>query len=145
MSATRSSPPGVSGPTVTTRGSSAPVLPRATGLAADRHEYQRDFGVGADFRAALHGGPVIVGEIGTFKKEIALIGDAMNTTARILDACRDNGRTVLASATLLERLTDFAAVVAVEPLAPLALRGKSAPLEVSALERRATESFSARL
>jgi adenylate cyclase len=115
-------------------------------LAARRDDYQRDFGVGADFRAALHGGHVIVGEIGTFKKEIALIGDAMNTTARILDACRDNGRNVLASATLLDRLADFPAAIAVEPLAPLALRGKSAPLEVSALERRASApSFSARL
>jgi adenylate cyclase len=108
-------------------------------LAARREDYERDFGVGADFRAALHGGPVIVGEIGTFKKEIALIGDAMNTTARILDACRDSGRNVLASATLLERLADFPAAIAVEPLAPLALRGKAAPLEVSALERRASD------
>ena len=108
-------------------------------LAARRDVYQRDFGVGADFRAALHGGPVIVGEIGTFKKEIALIGDAMNTTARILDACRDSGHGVLASATLLERLADLPAAIAVEPLAPIALRGKSAPLQVSALERKTGE------
>src|SRR5271166_2616796 len=115
-------------------------------LAARRETYRREFGVNADFRAALHGGGVIVGEIGTYKKEIALIGDAMNTTARILDACRDSGRPVLASATLLERLADFPAEIAVEPLAPLALRGKSAPLEVSALERRASDpSFSAGL
>ncbi len=105
-------------------------------LAARRDDYLRDFGVGADFRAALHGGPVIVGEIGTFKKEIALIGDAMNTTARILDACRDSGRNVLASAALLERLADLPAAIAVEPSAPIALRGKSASLQVSALERK---------
>ena len=61
----------------------------------------------------------------------------MNTTARILDACRDSGRNVLASAALLERLADLPAAIAVEPSAPIALRGKSAPLEVSALERKA--------
>jgi adenylate cyclase len=113
-------------------------------LAARRDDYLRDFGAGAEFRAALHGGAVIVGEIGTFKKEIALIGDAMNTTARILDACRDTGRIVLASAALLERLTDLPAAIAVEPLKPIALRGKSAPFEVSALERKATGSAARR-
>ncbi len=61
----------------------------------------------------------------------------MNTTARILDACRDSGRVVLASAALLERLAELPAAVAVEPMAPLALRGKSAPLKVCALEHGA--------
>ena len=103
-------------------------------LAARRETYRREFGVNADFRAALHGGGVIVGEIGTYKKEIALIGDAMNTTARILDACRDSGRPVLASATLLERLADLPVAIAAEPLKPIALRGKSARLAVFALE-----------
>jgi adenylate cyclase len=105
-------------------------------LAARRHIYKRDFGAGADFRAALHGGPVVVGEIGSFKKEIALIGDAMNTTARILDACRDNGRFVLASAALLDRLSNVPATVELEPLPPIVLRGKSAPLDVVALNAR---------
>jgi adenylate cyclase len=105
-------------------------------LVARRHIYKRDFGAGADFRAALHGGPVVVGEIGSFKKEIALIGDAMNTTARILDACRDNGRFVLASAALLDRLSDVPTTVDLEPLPPIVLRGKSAPLDVVALDAR---------
>src|SRR5271166_5207735 len=112
-------------------------------LAARSENYRRDFGVGAEFRAALHGGAVIVGEIGTYKKEIALIGDAMNTTARILDACRDSGRVVLASAALLERLAELPAAVTVEPLAAIALRGKSAPLKVCALERGRNEPAAA--
>jgi adenylate cyclase len=41
--------------------------------------YEREFGVAADFRAGLHCGPVAVGEVGSLKKGIALIGDAMNT------------------------------------------------------------------
>jgi adenylate cyclase len=105
-------------------------------LAARVEAYKRDFGVGADFRAALHGGPVVVGEVGSFKKEIALIGDSMNTTARLLDACRESGRPVLASAALLERLERLPDGVVAEPMAPLALRGKAALLDVAALWRK---------
>ena len=74
-------------------------------LAARRADYEAEFGLRADFRAGLHCGPLVVGELGYLKKEIALIGDAMNTAARILEACRETGCRVLASATLLERLT----------------------------------------
>src|SRR6185437_11137631 len=43
--------------------------------------YEREFGLQVEFRAALHCGPVVVGEMGTVKKEIALTGDTLNTTA----------------------------------------------------------------
>ena len=55
--------------------------------------YEREFGLRAAFRVGLHSGPVVVGEMGTIKKEIALIGDTLNTAARIVDACRDCGET----------------------------------------------------
>ena len=90
----------------------------------------------ADFRAALHCGPVVVGELGYLKKEIALIGDAMNTAARILEACRDTGCAVLASATLLERLTGLPPGVAARALGPLPMRGKERALELYALAAR---------
>ncbi len=38
------------------------------------------------------------------KKEIALIGDTMNATARIVETCRETKNRVLASAALLDRL-----------------------------------------
>jgi adenylate cyclase len=41
-------------------------------------------------RASLHCGPVVVGEMGSVKKEIALLGDTLNTAARLVDACRDS-------------------------------------------------------
>ena len=43
--------------------------------------YIRDFGLRANFRAALHCGPVAIGELGTIKMEIAFLGDTMNTSA----------------------------------------------------------------
>ena len=51
--------------------------------------YEHTFGLRVEFRAALHCGPVVVGEMGSVKKEIALIGDALIHGLRIIDAGRD--------------------------------------------------------
>ena len=73
-------------------------------MAALGPSYEREFGQRVEVRAALHCGPVVVGEMGSSKKEIALIGDTLNTTARLVDACRETGESVIASATLLGQL-----------------------------------------
>ena len=106
-------------------------------LAANSADYDREFGERADFRAALHCGPVVVGELGYLKKEIALIGDAMNTAARIQQACRETGCDVLASATLLERLSALPPGVTLRALGPLPMRGKERAIELYALETAA--------
>ena len=86
--------------------------------------YERDFGFRPDFRARLHCGPVVVGELGFVKKEIALIGDAMNTTQRIQDACREADCRVLVSAALLDRIVALPAGVTARSLGPMPIRGK---------------------
>ena len=113
-------------------------------LEAGAAAYEREFGACADFRASLHCGPVAVGELGFLKKEIALIGDAMNTAARILDACRETGRPVLASAALLDRLAGLPEGVARRPLGPLAMRGKEQAVALFALETGAAEAGAGR-
>jgi adenylate cyclase len=102
-------------------------------LADGAGAYARDFGLAPEFRAALHAGEVVVGELGSRKKEIALIGDPMNTAARILEACRELDRPALASAALLERLGAPPEGVRTSSMSPLPLRGKAAPLELVAL------------
>jgi len=103
-------------------------------LAAGGTGYEREFGERADFRAGLHCGPVAVGELGWLKKEIALIGDAMNTASRIEQACRDTGCRVLASATLLERLAALPDGVTRRALGPLPMRGKEQAVDLFVLE-----------
>ena len=103
-------------------------------LQAQAPAYQREFGQRADFRAALHCGPVAVGELGTLKKEIALIGDTMNTTQRIQEACRATSNRVLASVALLDRLAALPSGVTRRPLGELPMRGKERPLELYVLE-----------
>ncbi len=58
---------------------------RAIQKASD--DYRRKFGFVPEFRAGIHAGEVTVGEIGVVKKDLAMSGDTMNTTARIRTAC----------------------------------------------------------
>jgi adenylate cyclase len=109
-------------------------------LAARAADYEREFGERANFRAALHCGPLVVGELGYLKKEIALIGDAMNTAARILEACRETDCPVLASATLLERLSRLPPGVTARALGPLLMRGKERAVKLCALEKRGSRA-----
>src|SRR5580700_4274545 len=102
-------------------------------MAALGPSYQREFGLRAEVRAALHCGPVVVGEMGSFKKEIALSGDTVNTTARLVDACRETGEQVIASATLLEQLV-VPSGIAARALGPVRLHGKKSAVELFALQ-----------
>jgi len=92
--------------------------------------YIRDFGLRANFRAALHCGPVVVGELGTVKMEIACLGDTINTAARLQQACRDTGRRVLASASLVNRLATLPSGIAKQSIGRLRLRGKENEIEL---------------
>jgi adenylate cyclase len=99
--------------------------------------YEREFGLQVEFRAALHCGPAVVGEMGTVKKEIALTGDTLNTTARIVDVCRERGEGVIASAALLDQLALPVGIVA-RTLGPVPLRGKAQAVQLFALEAKAS-------
>jgi adenylate cyclase len=103
-------------------------------LEARGAEYERKFGQAASFRAGLHCGPVVMGELGTVKLEIALLGDTMNAAARIQQACRYTGCRVLASAALVERIAALPPGIANRSLGATRLRGKAAEIELFALE-----------
>ena len=101
-------------------------------LVAARADYEREFGAAVQVRASLHCGAVVVGEMGSVKKEIALLGDALNTAARLVDACRERGETVIASADLLDRLA-LPADVTTQSLGEVRLRGKEQAIGLFAL------------
>lgn len=84
----------------------AKQMPRA--LESKTEEYIARYGQEAKIRVALHCGPVAAGEIGTWKKEIALLGDTMNTAARIESAARDFGVEVVISDAVRAKLPDEA-------------------------------------
>ncbi len=51
--------------------------------------FKSKYGIVPEFRVGIHLGEVTVGEIGVIKKDLAMSGDTMNTTARIRSACAD--------------------------------------------------------
>jgi adenylate cyclase len=97
--------------------------------------YLRDFGAPIHCRAGLHCGPVVAGEMGSVKKEIAFLGDTVNTAARIQEFCRQTGDRVLASATLVD-LLELPSGIAKRPLGDLRLRGKESEIVLYALEKK---------
>ena len=89
-------------------------------------------------RAGLHCGPVIVGEMGDFKREIAFLGDTVNTTARIQEACKEYGADLLVSSELLNKLQvprDYK----VTSLGEIRLKGKDKPMELFGIEKSQAE------
>lgn len=101
-------------------------------LAGDAGIYEARFGLCPRFRAALHCGPVVSGEMGDLKQEIVFLGDALNTAARIEEACSDRGEDLLLSAALLARVPPPPGFRAVS-LGPVQLRGKQEPVELFTL------------
>ena len=70
-------------------------------------KYLDRFGFVPTFKASIHCGQVIRGEIGDVKSEIVFSGDVLNTTSRIEGLCRTLGEPLLISQQLLEKLPDF--------------------------------------
>lgn len=108
-----------------------PFIARAS-IAANAERYRARFGIVPEFRAALHCGEIVTGEIGDLRREIAYVGDTLNVAARLLDAAKSLGHGTLVSADLLKSVALAPDLVA-QPLPTLAVRGRAAPLEIFAL------------
>ncbi len=108
------------------------VFAVAQGIEQRAAWYRSRFGLVPAFRAALHVGMVAAGEIGQQRREIAYVGDTLNTASRLLDAARDTGRDVVVSQALLDRLSLPAGLV-VEPLPPADAAGKREKVPLAAL------------
>lgn len=99
-----------------------------------REHYIARYGAMPTFRASLHYGEIVAGEIGDVRREIAYVGDTLNSAARLLEAAKELGRDVLASADLLAQAA-LPQEVRAEKLPTLSVRGRAQPLGVSALAR----------
>lgn len=96
--------------------------------------FETDFGMVPRFRAALHEGPVVAGEIGDDKRDIVFLGDTMNTTARMEQLCREVDEPFLVSAEAMSRV-DVPDGIVVKTLEPMIPRGKSSAIHLVALSR----------
>ena len=86
--------------------------------------YKEKYGRLPEFKAGLHYGHVMAGEVGVVKREIAFSGDVLNTTARIQSKCNELGVNVLLSEKLVRALP-VPMQRAARILGSLPLRGKA--------------------
>lgn len=97
-------------------------------LQKHSEEYRRNFGIVPDFRAGVHKGEVMIGEIGIVKKDLAMSGDSMNTTARIKSIVTDLNKKFIATKDFVDAagLKDFQ----VKSAGIIELKGKENGVEV---------------
>ena len=81
-------------------------------------------GIVPEFKAGLHYGFVMVGEIGIVKRDIAYSGDVLNTTARIQSKCNELGVNILVSKYLMDKLESLPAPFEPKEIREIMLRGK---------------------
>jgi adenylate cyclase len=73
-------------------------------IAEKKDKYLQHYGLVPDFKAGLHAGKVIAGEIGIIKRDITYSGDVLNTTSRIQDKCNELNVQLVISDELLARI-----------------------------------------
>jgi class 3 adenylate cyclase len=92
------------------------------------------------FRVGINSGPVVVGNIGSAElRNFTAIGDTANLASR-LETSAEEGRIVIGAATY-ELIRDVAIV---EPLAPMQVKGKQAPVQAYTLTGLRVDLTSAR-
>ncbi|MBN2174469.1 MAG: adenylate/guanylate cyclase domain-containing protein [Bacteroidales bacterium] len=84
--------------------------------------YIKNYGLVPQFKAGLHGGISVTGELGYTRREIAYMGDVLNTTARIEEACKTFGEPLLVSGDLVETMKN--AGIRFKEVGQVKLRGK---------------------
>jgi len=84
------------------------------------------------FKAGVHGGKLIVVEVGSIKKELAYHGDVINTTSRIQEQCNVHTKKLLLSQELASQMNLFQ--YSVSEIGELGLKGKQHKLRILALD-----------
>jgi len=100
-----------------------------------KDRYLARYGIVPEFKAGLHGGPVVTAEIGDIKKDIVHSGDTVNTAARIEAQCRPLERRVLVSEALLSQC-QVPEELELEDMGERELRGKVEPLRLYSVRAR---------
>ncbi len=101
-------------------------------LAEKQQQYLQRYGLLPSFKAGIHCGKVVAGEVGILKRDITYSGDVLNTTSRILSTGKALGAEVTASAELVMAL-DLLNKYAAQPLGSIKLKGKLNEVRLSTL------------
>lgn len=102
-------------------------------LESRRNHYEQEYGLLPEFKAGLHGGILIVAEVGFVKKEIAYHGDTINTAARIQGQCNQLKKSLLISENLQDSLSMDAEFSSVH-VGDILLKGKASKVNIYSIE-----------
>jgi adenylate cyclase len=94
--------------------------------------FKRNYDMLPEYKAGIHTGSIMVGQVGIAKKELVMSGDTINTASRIRSACTDLNQKFLVSKIMKELadLEDFQT----ESMGIVDLKGKNNDLELFALK-----------
>jgi adenylate cyclase len=84
------------------------------------------------FKAGIHCGKVVAGEVGIVKRDITFSGDVLNTTSRIQGKCKEFNVEIIASDDLIKVL-QLTGKYTTQFLGSIKLRGKEKDVELSTL------------
>lgn len=96
--------------------------------------YQNKYGLVPKFKAGMHGGKLMVAEVGVVKKELAFHGDVINTSARIQSECNNYGVSILVSEQLIDDLGTIKEYTQ-KSLGSVLLKGKNEEVKIFTLVR----------
>lgn len=103
-------------------------------IASRKSYYLNKYGVAPEFKGGLHGGPMIVTEVGAMKKEIAFHGTVVNTTSRIQEKCNELDTNFLVSEYVLQH-AELAPRYEAFSQGSFWLKGKIEPLSLFTVEQ----------
>jgi len=102
-------------------------------LKARSNYYHETYGFVPEFKAGIHGGKIMVAEVGYLKRSIAYHGDAINTAARIQGRCNSFERDILLSEKVVKDIlkTNRAEFIEIENIQ---LKGKKEKVTLFSIE-----------
>ncbi len=108
------------------------IIEARRNLQKNGEHFRRQYGIIPEFRVGIHMGEVTIGEIGVIKKDLAMSGDTMNTTARIRSACNELNQKFIMSKDFMDvsELTDWQG----ESLGIVDLKGRNNGIELFSLK-----------
>jgi adenylate cyclase len=106
-------------------------------LALHANDFQREFGVVPQYRAALHGGMVITAQIGPHQTRHRFQRDVMNSASRMLSLSKQLNADLLASGEILGRMPTAGERFTIGPEHVLPVKGRRREVHVHTVERTA--------
>lgn len=101
-------------------------------ISKKRELYVQRYGLVPTFKAGIHSGKVVAGEVGIVKRDITYSGDVLNTTSRILGKCSELREECIISGELFNLLSNPAGFHS-KMLGSIFLRGKQHEILIRSL------------